>query len=218
MAGLEGYVSPYLRKAVFDRMYPGSIVEYDVIPMAEAFPETHQRYPGKAEMAIRCTVIKPDGTYVVGYKEIDLADEKSGRAIAQTPENFAKDQTKALGRALRDAGIPQKVDELQSLMRWHVALEGRTPVSAKGLSIDHESGEIKGSANPDDVDAPDAGADEPTLEQRVAARISSLPDSDKPKVYGWAAERGIKNMMRAGERSEELSAYLDTLDSPTSGE
>lgn len=207
---LVNYASPYLRKRVFDQLYPDSEVSYEIIPIDEAFPSGHTDDPGGATEAVRCTIVTPSGWWVEGCKEIDLRDQR-GRAVPQTPETYVKDQTKALGRALRDAGIPQKVDELMALMRWITALEGKTPLSAKGRPIDPDSGEISGSSDPDEVDSPDAGV-EPTLEQVLAMKFGQLNGADKRDVSTYAREElSVANVMRAGVHAEAILAFIDKM-------
>lgn len=208
---LEGYCSPNLRKAVFDLLHPGNVVTYEVVPIAEAFPVDHREYDGRAVDAIRCTITMPDGSYVEGCKEIDVVDEKTKRSVPQTPENLVKDQTKALGRALRDGGIPQKRDELAALMSLIVDLHGRVPISQHGNRVDRATGEINGSDDPDAVDSPDAGA-EPSAEQLLAKRFGELNGADKRDVTLQVKEKwGVSNIMRAGEHAEEIMQFIDTM-------
>lgn len=206
---LPNYASPYLRKFMFDRFYPGATVEYDIVTMAEAFPDGWRDYPGKATHAVRCTIRRPDGIVHVGVKEIDLQGKYN--KIAQTPEELAKNETKALGRALRDAGLPQKLDEMGSLMRMFVALEGRTPSSQKGHAVDIGTGEIEGSSDPDDVDDVDAGS-EPTAEQELAKRFAELPGADKAATAKYARDTlKCTNVMKAGEHVAAINTFIDNL-------
>lgn len=220
---LEGYASPHLRKSIFDRLHPGGIVEYEVIAIDEAFPRGHTAWEGDDGMgpteAIRCTIVCPDGSYVVGLKEIELQEQgkdKRWRSVAQTPEQFTADCTKALGRALRDGGIPQKKTELDSLMRFTVALDAKTPptpVASRGRRIDTETGEILGNVGPDDVDSPDAGSsDEPTPEQQVALDVSSLSGPNKAALSKRARdELGVTNLLRSGEHASAVSEMIREL-------
>lgn len=219
----SGYASPHLRKSIFDRLHPGALVEYEVIAIDEAFPRGHLDWAGDKDKgpleAIRCTIVCPDGSYVVGVKEIDLQEQgkdKKWRDVLQTPEQFTADCTKALGRALRDGGIPQKVAELNALMKFTVALDAKAPpapVVSRGRRIDAETGEILGNAGPDDVDSPDAGSsDELTLEQQVALDVSSLSGANKAALSKRAKdELGVTNLLRSGEHASAVSEMIREL-------
>lgn len=209
--GLKNYASPYLRKAVFDRLHPGAQVEYEVIPIEAAFPAGHYDGKGEAKEAIVCTITMADGTWVTGTKEVELK-EYSKRSnkwvdVEQTAEQFTKDCTKALGRAMRDAGIPMHIDDLKALMQWIVAL-----TNVAGARYVARTDDLVGSDDPDgDDEHPDAGS-EPTTEQRVAARLAALDPPNKLEVANRAREElGVTNIMRAGGRAEELETMLDSL-------
>lgn len=209
-----GYASPILRKAVFDRLHPGSLVEYAVVSVDIAFPDGHAESEGNPEEAIVCTIIAPDGSWWEGVKEIDLVEigkDRKPRDVKQTPEQFTADCTKALGRALRDAGIPQKVAELMTLMRWIADLDGRAPSAAR--RVDRSTGEIGGSTSPDDVDQSDAGgSDEPTLEQQTAVAVSRLSGADKVKLARQARdELGVTNLMRSGAEAANILKLIGGL-------
>lgn len=197
--GLANYASPILRAAVFRRLNPGATISYTVVPIEEAFPKGHTEYEGKAAEAIRCEIIFADGSYLAAHKEIDTVDR--GRPVAQTPERLAADETKALGRALRDAGIPQRLSELHDLMRWIVDLsEPNPPAAARASAPD---------AGDDGDDAPDAGAEDPTPEQVVAQKFARLSGADKAAVSKHARDAlGVSNVMRSGEHAEALDEYL----------
>lgn len=205
--GLADYASPILRAAVFRQLNPDAHITYTIVPIGQAFPEGHQEYEGKATEAVRCEIVWPDGRYVTAFKEIDKVDR--GRTRAQTPEELAKDETKALGRALRDCGIPQRLTELKLLMQWIASMSGAplavtnvTNVEASTFGADDESGDVED-------DSPDAGS-EPTVEQVLAERFSRLNGADKAAVFKHATELGVKNVMRAGEHAEALLAYIES--------
>lgn len=212
--GLENYASPPLRAAIFNRLYPGSQMLYGVVPIEEAFPEGWRDYEGKATQAIWCQIERSDGCIYLAYKEIDVLDR--GKTQPQTPENLAKNQTKAMGRALTMAGIPQKMSELQSLMRWCVALDGtRADFAPARRTVDRASGEIhdpepEGSSDPDGDDDSDAGAEE-TLEQVVQRRFNALQGRPKMAVATRAREMGIQNIMRSGDKAADILAVIDSL-------
>lgn len=215
--GLANYASPILRAAVFRQLHPDAHITYTVVPIEEAFPEGHRDYEGKATQAIRCEIVWPDGRYVVAHKEMDLQERKrDGKTVAvpQTPEQLAKDETKALGRALRDLGIPQRLTELQTLMRWLVALRGgeTKPQPAARQQSTTGSAWPPDSSDPSssEDDSPDAGADEPTAEQVLAQKFSQLNGADKVAVSAHARSLGVANIMRAGDHAEALIAYIES--------
>lgn len=208
--GLDNYASPILRAAVFRRLYPGAQITYKVIPIGEAFPTGHTEYEGKATEAIRCEIVLADGTYVVAHKEIDKQDRN--RARQQTPEELAKDETKALGRALRDLGVPQRLTELKLLMQWIASMSGAssTGTSAgvtRGATPQQEQDE---DFHDPDSDPADAGAEDPTVEQVVAQKFSQLTGAGKAAVSKYARdELGVANVMRAGEHADAMLAYIE---------
>jgi hypothetical protein len=207
--GLDNYASPILRAAVFRRLFPGAQVSYKVVPIGDAFPVGHTDYEGKASEAIRCEIVLADGTYVVAHKEIDKAER--GRNRTQTPEELAKDETKALGRALRDLGIPQRLTELKILMQWIVDMDGNVPLSSGGVTVARTAALSVSSDDIDDSDdSADAGAEDPTVEQMVAMRFSQLNGASKAAVSKHARDTlGVANVMRAGEHADALLDYID---------
>lgn len=128
----QDYASPLMRKAVHDRLHPGAVFEYELLPIDES--SIPQRWRGTdggkpPTHVIRCTIKYDNGVWVEADREVDVAVPlKTGgtRDVPMTPENYFAAETKALGRALSRAGIPHRLSELQSLMRWTVAL-GDTP-------------------------------------------------------------------------------------------
>lgn len=200
---LEGYASPHLRKAVFDKLHPNSQVEYEIIPLDEAFPHGHHDVAGmsEAEEAIICTLITETGQFFQGAKEIELMTLRKGSKSdwierPQTPEAYTVDCTKALGRALRDAGIPQKIVELKLLMD---ALWPR-PITPKPIrTVNTSTGEIEGG-EPREL----------TLEQQVAVRVADLPGPTKATVANWARETlKCGNIAKAGEHAQAIMDHLD---------
>lgn len=201
--GLADYASPILRMAVFRQLHPGATVSYTVCEMQSAFPTGHTEYEGKATEAVRCEIIFDDGTFIVAHKEIDRVDNRN-RAIVQTPEELAKNETKAMGRALRDAGIPQRLSELKLLMQWIASMNGSspgrvTPVDG-GVPVPEEQ----------DEDAADAGAEDPTPEQVVAHKFAMLSGADKAAVVKHAREAySLSNVLRSGDMAEAMLTYIE---------
>lgn len=207
---LDGYVSPILRCAVFRQMHPGAQIEFKVVPIDDAFPQGFRAPAGGTTSpvsAIVCTAYFPDGTWVEAAREIDEEEQgrdKKWRPAAMTPEYYAKIETKAMGRMLTKAGIPQKDFELRDLMRWLVALNGRpsapsAPPIVAGVNTD--TGEVVNraafAAMPDDhVDDPDADDTTVTPSMELAEAIQALPPVLKGQLAKWAREEmQIANVM-----------------------
>lgn len=214
---LADYVSPVMRMGVFRRLYPGAKVSYKVVPIGEAFPEGHYGGKGEPVQAVICTIKLADGTQVRGAKEIDLFEQvpksSNWRAVEQTAEQMQKDETKAMGRALRDMGIPSHWSEIQPYMRWLVALLGNEPPQTARLprGADPATGEITpvGRSSPDDVDPADASDDNLTPEQELAQRIAGLDGPAKAEIGKRAKEElKVSNVMRAGEHASTILGWL----------
>lgn len=205
------YVSPIARAALMHRMHPGAQISYDIVSMDEAFPRIAIDYQGGATHAVRCEIVWPDGRYVVAHKEIDMKVKTRtgwGGPRAITPEEIQKDETKALGRAMRDCGIPQKMDEFQALMRWIVALEGTQPLQTErkpALTATYVT-----TAVPDEDDGPvDADEDTLTPEQMLAEALALLDPAKRPAIAQRAkTDLGVGNVMRAGEHAPTILAWL----------
>lgn len=204
MPGLDDYASPILRCAVFRQLNPGCQISYTVVPIGTAFPLGHTQYEGKATEAVKCEIVLQDGSYITAFKEIDKVDR--GRDIPATPENMAKNETKALGRALRDGGIPQRLSELRDLMVWVSTLDGSGNGKASSTSLPFDAEDV----SVEEVDDADAGAQEPTPEQLVAQKFAQLNGADKAAVVKHAREvLNLGNVMRSGEQAETLMAYIE---------
>lgn len=205
---LDGYCSPIIRCAVFRQMHPGVQIEFKVVDIDGAFPLSFRAASGgttRPTEAVVCTATFADGTWVEAAREIDLEEQgrdKKWRPIDMTPEYYAKVETKAMGRMLTKAGIPQKDFELRDLMRWLIALNGRpsTPppapppgVNADGVIIDRAAF----AAMPDDhVDDPDADDTTVTPAMELAAAIQALAPVVKAQLAKWAREElSIPNVM-----------------------
>jgi hypothetical protein len=217
--GLEDYASPILRAAVFHRIFPGAQIGYEVVDIADAFPMGHREYEGKAAEAVRCTIIFADGTFIVAHKEIDLRDRNRERP--QTPEELAKDETKALGRALRDAGIPQRLSELKLLMQWYpnatvgYVSNNSSPEGPALVTLSRpgpqESLEAAFPGSTMEEDHADAGSDEPSPEQALARRFAMLEGGEKRVVVEYARELGCNNVMKAGDHVDAIVAFIEGL-------
>lgn len=212
VGGLDNYASPILRAAVFRQLNPDAYITYRVVTMEEAFPEGFREYEGKATHAIHCQIIWPDGHFVDAYKEIDVVDNRN-RRIAMTPEELAKNETKALGRAMRDCGIPQRLTELKMLMSWLATMNGRPAATLPpGSTVVADEFNDEGGGEIDDP--ADAGAEE-TQAQALATRFSRLSGKSKAEVAKHARDVfGVANVMRADEESAiKLLAFIDTMHS-----
>ena len=201
-----GYASPHLRKAVLDKLHPYATTQAETVPIDEAFPPGHWQGEGQPIEAIVFTIFANDGlgTFWQGVKEIDTREQdkksRTWRDREQTAEAWATDRTKAMGRALGDAGIPQRVPELRLLMSWIAELEGRPPALSR--RVNSYTGEI----GKEDIDAPDAGGDdEKSLAQIVAERVMGLDGPLKAHLSKMAREElGITNLMQSGEQAQDV--------------
>lgn len=206
---------------MFRQLFPGAQIAYSVVAIEDAFPKGHHDYEGKALEAVRCEIIFADGTYIVAFKEIDLREYVKGgwKDRPQTPENLAKDETKCLGRALRDAGVPQRLSELKILMQWQAA---RTPNISSFVGapltkvLPMGTAEVFAEAFPGTTeeidDSPDAGSEDPTPEQLLAKRFAFLDGPQKADVVRHARETlDVNNVLRAGEHAEALMNYIEAM-------
>ncbi len=228
---LANYASPILRMGVFQRLNPGATVDFEVVAIEDAFCMSFRHQPrGCPEPpteAIRCVLVLATGAWFEAYREIDRFEyvKKDWRRIEMTPETYAKFQTKALGRCLTTAGIPMKMSELQTLMRFFVAAQPQVVQTAR-LPIEETVRHVRSAvdaSSPEDDDSPDAGAsDEPTPLEELIARIDALPGHHKATVTRQARElHGIANVARLREQDDidRINAIIDALPSaPTQEE
>lgn len=228
---LANYASPILRMGVFQRMNPGTTVEFDVVPIEDSFVASFRSLPrGCPEPpteAIHCVIHLPSGGWFEAYREIDRFDyvKKDWRRIEMTPEAYAKFQTKALGRCLTTAGVPMKMSELQTLMRFFVAAQPQAVQTAR-LPVEETVRHVRSAVDasgPEDDDSPDAGAsDEPSPLEELIARIDALPGHHKATVTRQARElHAITNVARLREQEDidRINAIIDALPSaPTQEE
>lgn len=223
---LDSYASPLIRMAVFRRLNPGVQITFEILPIEDAMPAYFANGPSGCPQSpvevVRCTAILTDGSWIEADREVDLCEQgrdKKWRDIDLTPEYYAKVQTKAMGRMLTRAGIPQKDYELRDLMRWIVALDGR-PLSTVGSApagVDTSTGEIVDRSafaampSAEEVDDPDADDDTLTPNQELAQRFQELPGTIKAKVAKWARESlGIANVMAApADQIDAVHEYID---------
>ena len=207
--GPSNYASPLMRKAVHDRLHPGAFFEYERLPIDDSdIPEAYRRSEGpnvpEPTHVVRCTIIYPDGTWVSADREIDLVQKLKGggtRPIPSTPEAYFSAETKALGRALSRAGIPHQLTELQSLMRWAVALsDPPAPATAPPAS------------------EPAPGQVEPAPFAALLARLEALNGPVKAAVTRVAREQhGITNIaaLRDPAKIQTVHTIIDSIGDPT---
>ena len=207
--GPSNYASPLMRKAVHDRLHPGAFFEYERLPIDDSdIPEAYRRSEGpnvpEPTHVVRCTIIYPDGTWVSADREIDLVQKLKGggtRPIPSTPEAYFSAETKALGRALSRAGIPHQLTELQSLMRWAVALsDPPAPATAPPAS------------------EPAPGQVEPAPFAALLGRLEALDGPVKAAVTRVAREQhGITNIasLRDPAKIQTVHTLIDSMGDPT---
>ena len=207
--GPSNYASPLMRKAVHDRLHPGAFFEYERLPIDDSdIPEAYRRSEGpnvpEPTHVVRCTIIYPDGTWVSADREIDLVQKLKGggtRPIPSTPEAYFSAETKALGRALSRAGIPHQLTELQSLMRWAVALS-----------------DLPAPATAPPASEPAPGQVEPAPFAALLARLEALNGPVKAAVTRVAREQhGITNIaaLRDPAKIQTVHTIIDSIGDPT---
>lgn len=208
--GPSNYASPLIRKAVHDRLRPGAFFEYERLPIADSdIPAEYRRSEGpnipEPTHVVRCTIIYPDGSWVSADREIDLVQKLKGgstRPIIPTPEAYFSAETKALGRALSRAGIPHQLTELQSLMRWAVALSDQ-PAPA---------------AAPPAPEPPPPEQVEPAPFAALLGRLEALDGPLKAAVTRVAREQhGITNIaaIRDPAKIQTVHEIIDSIGDPT---
>lgn len=113
MAGNRGgvaadYVSPHTRWALLRDDYPRARYTFDFATGSQlGIPKD---WGGGDTQFITCTIDLGDGTEPMrAWREID---------VAKTAENLTVLRTKALGRATRMAGYPDRKAELSSVLMW----------------------------------------------------------------------------------------------------
>jgi len=207
--GPSNYASPLMRKAVHDRLHPGAFFEYERLPIDDSdIPEAYRRSEGpnvpEPTHVVRCTIIYPDGTWVSADREIDLVQKLKGggtRPIPSTPEAYFSAETKALGRALSRAGIPHQLTELQSLMRWAVALS-----------------DLPAPATAPPASEPAPGQVEPAPFAALLGRLEALDGPVKAAVTRVAREQhGITNIasLRDPAKIQTVHTLIDSMGDPT---
>jgi len=203
--GPSNYASPLMRKAVHDRLHPGAFFEYERLPIDDSdIPEAYRRSEGpnvpEPTHVVRCTIIYPDGTWVSADREIDLVQKLKGggtRPIPSTPEAYFSAETKALGRALSRAGIPHQLTELQSLMRWAVALS-----------------DLPAPATAPPASEPAPGQVEPAPFAALLGRLEALDGPVKAAVTRVAREQhGITNIasLRDPAKIQTVHTLIDSM-------
>lgn len=115
--GLPNYASPMLRWGLLLEDHPGATVEYDVV-LGE-----HEGIPpqfGGSNEFVRAVIHIPGLPDVAGCKEIPDTHVVKGKSqpFQRTSDNWQVLRTKALGRALKQAGYPDDLKDLKALMHW----------------------------------------------------------------------------------------------------
>jgi len=112
MAIDEQYASPGLRWGLLQDDYPEATNEYTLIT-AEGIPGGHP-FAGPDDEFVLCTIAFPlpcRKAPAYGWKPLSEARNRDD-------ESYAALRTKALGRALKDAGYPDKLPDLKALTFW----------------------------------------------------------------------------------------------------
>jgi len=112
MAIDEQYASPGLRWGLLQDDYPGASNEYRLVT-ADDIPGGHP-FASPGEEFVLCTITFPPAFHkspAYGWKPLSEARKRDD-------ESYAALRTKALGRAIKDAGYPDKLPDLKALMVW----------------------------------------------------------------------------------------------------
>lgn len=112
MAIDEQYASPGLRWGLLQDDYPGATNEFRLVT-ADGIPGGHP-FARDDERFVLCTITFPEGTGkspAYGWKPLSEARKSDD-------ESYAALRTKALGRAIKDAGYPDKLPDLKALTIW----------------------------------------------------------------------------------------------------
>lgn len=113
-------------------------------------------------------------------------------------EDVIHAQTVGMGRAGDDKGYPKAITQAYKNLLLRLLCIGDPEDDTDGIT--HER---------------DGRTDEPaadlSLAQEAATRVSKLSGADKALVTKLAKEAGINNIMRAGDRADELLDIIDNL-------
>jgi hypothetical protein len=175
MAIDESYVSPMLRWGLLLNDHPGAksefkIVSVEQLPIPERFREDKEY--------LVCSIVFPDGNATaIGWKPLKAA-KKPG------DEGYAALRTMALGRALKDAGYPDKMPDLKALVLWRQrqaeisAIQSGVPRPALPVAAESIERALEEAADPvADATSPDDGS--PDI---VDAEVVE-EDTDPPEIY-----------------------------------
>lgn len=197
----SAYASPSLRKAVHDKLHPGAQIEHEVMSIEDAFPIAIDVGETEAEMAVVCTIIYEDGTWVAAAKEIARRQQRKNGPWEDRPmttDAWYSDSTKAMGRALTVAGIPMQIPALKLLMDYAFPEVVAARASGKReRTVDRTTGEISGEPR------------ELTLEQQLAVKVADMTGLEKVALATWAKnEIGVTNLMKAGEHAAAIIQHI----------
>ncbi len=181
------YVSVNLRKSFLYEDHPEAEVKIDSCSAADLGipPEFHDTEKFRP-FFVRATILIPGRKAVVGFKEVPWKTRtKDGKTIdlVLDPEVFRKLGTNALGRALKDAGYPDKLPEFTALVTWrkrNIELEAMRhgPVAAIEAGDEMRAALTKAAvADPVDEHPDDDGDDATEVEAEV---VENPPADLKP--------------------------------------
>lgn len=147
MAIDDNYASPGLRWGLLQDDFPGAHATYELV-QAHAIPGGHP-FSNPNDDFVLCTITFPSGVNKVsayGWKPLSAA-------LKQTDEQYAALRTKALGRALKDAGYPDNLNDLRALTAWR-----HRQAEIGAISSGHVAGELTAGTEKELSAALDAAA------------------------------------------------------------
>jgi hypothetical protein len=117
--GLAGYASPALRWAMLLEDHPTAKVTYGTQSADDGgIPEDWRE---NCQGLVTASIDFGDGREpITAWKEVPETEWIKGKKqdFEKNPENLVKLRTQALGRALKQAGYPDGIDDLRPLITW----------------------------------------------------------------------------------------------------
>lgn len=176
MAGIPAdYVSVNLRKSFLFEDHPDAEVQMDSCSAADLgipveFHDDKKFHP----FFVRATITIPGRKPVIGWKEVPRQVKRDSKWVDAVldPETFRKLGTNALGRALKDAGYPDKMPEFSAVVTWRkrnaelAALRSGT-VAELGAGPSIEEALVGAAVPMPDAEHPDDDGDETIMDAEV---------------------------------------------------
>jgi len=190
MAIDEQYATPGLRWGLLQDDYPGANADYELVT-ADKIPGGHP-FARDDEKFVLCTVSFPaDSGKSPAYGWKPLSEARK-----QDDESFAALRTKALGRALKDAGYPDKLTDLRVLTVWRKRTAEVQALASGHLAEIGEGTEVVAAIAAASESTPDApGRDDAAGHDDEVVDAEVVNDQPSPQFS-------------VGDGSDEKRAYL----------